>query len=99
MATLLPPVTLAIGRETFPLEPVNTVVRDARTFRLICGRLYLVAEVYVAHDAACPARLPDYNEASGPCTCGGQAAFDALLKGAKSDGHSWHNTRTGRHGR
>jgi len=80
MAASVAPVTLGIGRETFTLEPVNTVVRDARTFRLICGRLYLVAEVYVAHDAACPARLPEYNEASGPCTCGGQRAFDALLQ-------------------
>ena len=83
MATLLPPVTLGIGRETFTLEPVNTVVRDARTFRLICGRLYLVAEVYVVHDAACPARLPDYNPDFAPCDCGGQRAFDVLLNGRR----------------
>lgn len=72
-------IALTVGRETFTLEPVNTVVCDARTFRLICGRLYLVAEVYVAHDAACPARLPDYNPEWAACDCGGQRAFDALL--------------------
>ena len=72
-------VALTVGRETFELELVNTIQPDGRSFRLLGGRLMLVAEIYVAHDAICPARLPDYNDASGPCTCGGQEAFNALL--------------------
>ena len=72
-------VALTVGRETFDLELVNTIEADARSFRLMGGRLMLVAEIYVAHDAMCPARLPDYSDAFGPCTCGGQDAFNALL--------------------
>jgi len=73
-------VALTVGRETFDLELVNTIQPDGRSFRLMGGRLMLVAEIYVAHDAICPARLPSYSEGFGPCTCGGQEAFNALLQ-------------------
>ena len=72
-------VALTVGRETFDLDLANAIEPDIRSFRLLSGRLRLVAEIYVLHDAICPARLPPYNDASGPCTCGGQAVFDALL--------------------
>ena len=72
-------VALTIGRETFDLDLINTIEPDARSFRLMGGRLMLVAEIYVAHDAMCPARRPSYSDAYAPCTCGGQEAFNALL--------------------
>ena len=72
-------VALTVGRETFDLELVNTIQPDGRSFRLLGGRLMLVAEIYVAHDAICPARLPNYNPHTAPCTCGGQEAFETLL--------------------
>jgi len=72
-------VALTVGRETFELDLVNTIQPDGRSFRLRKGPLMLVAELYVVHEAICPARLPTSNEASGRCTCGGQEAFETLL--------------------
>jgi len=72
-------IALTVGRETFDLELANTIEPDIRSYRVHSGRLRLVAEIYVLHDAICPARLPPYNHDSGPCTCGGQEAFNALL--------------------
>lgn len=76
---------VTVGGKSFRLSLCNTLVEGHRTFRTKQRtRPYITADIIAVHRHGCPAKLPEFNPAHGPCECGGQAVFDALMKGIRA---------------
>jgi len=75
-------LTVTVSGKTFRLSLCNKLVKGHYTFRTKQrARPYISTDIIAVHRHGCPAKLPAFNAAHGPCVCGGQAVFDALTKG------------------